>query len=74
MSTIDTIYQEAKALPEGLQKEILEFIKALQASNATSQQPQTGLRPYGLCKGEFKVPDDFNDPLPPEILKDFYGE
>lgn len=21
-------------------------------------------RPFGLCKGEFVVPDDFNDPLP----------
>lgn len=23
-----------------------------------------GPRPFGLCKGEFVVPDDFNDPLP----------
>ncbi len=23
----------------------------------------TGPRPIGLCKGEFVVPDDFNDPL-----------
>jgi antitoxin (DNA-binding transcriptional repressor) of toxin-antitoxin stability system len=25
-------------------------------------------RPFGLCKGEFVVPDDFNDPLPDDIL------
>ena len=25
-------------------------------------------RPIGLAKGEFVVPDDFNDPLPDEIL------
>ena len=25
-------------------------------------------RPFGLCAGEFVVPEDFDDPLPPEIL------
>ena len=25
-------------------------------------------RPIGLAKGEFIIPDDFNDPLPDEIL------
>ena len=33
----------------------------------------TGLRPVGLCKGEFSVPDDFDAPLPEEILRDFEG-
>lgn len=31
------------------------------------------LRPFGLCAGEFVVPDDFDDPLPEDILKDFEG-
>ncbi len=30
-------------------------------------------RPFGLCKGEFVVPDDFNEPLPDEIL-DLFGK
>lgn len=30
-------------------------------------------RPFGLCAGEFEVPDDFNDPLPDDILNDFTG-
>jgi hypothetical protein len=30
-------------------------------------------RPLGLAKGEFIVPDDFNDPLPDEILDLFEG-
>lgn len=34
-------------------------------------QPSIHLRPYGLCVGEFVVPDDFDDPLPVEILKQF---
>lgn len=33
--------------------------------------PEIGLRPYGLCQGDFVVPDDFNDPLPEEILEMF---
>jgi antitoxin (DNA-binding transcriptional repressor) of toxin-antitoxin stability system len=31
-------------------------------------------RPFGLCKGEFVVPDDFDAPLPEEILNDFYPQ
>jgi hypothetical protein len=28
-------------------------------------------RPFGLAKGQFVVPADFNAPLPEEILRDF---
>jgi hypothetical protein len=31
-------------------------------------------RPYALAKDEFTVPDDFNAPLPPEVLRDFEPE
>ena len=30
-------------------------------------------RPFGLCAGEFEVPDDFDAPLPEEVLRDFEG-
>jgi antitoxin (DNA-binding transcriptional repressor) of toxin-antitoxin stability system len=30
-------------------------------------------RPYGLCAGEFVVPDDFDAPLPDEVLDAFEG-
>ena len=33
-----------------------------------------GPRPIGLAKGEFKVPDDFNAPLPEDVLRDFEGK
>jgi len=36
--------------------------------------PKSGLRPYGLCKGEFVVPDDFDDPLPDDLLDAFEGK
>lgn len=38
---------------------------------ATSAQPS--LRPFGLCAGEFNIPDDFDAPLPEHIIRDFEG-
>ncbi|NJM75419.1 MAG: type II toxin-antitoxin system Phd/YefM family antitoxin [Acaryochloridaceae cyanobacterium RU_4_10] len=32
------------------------------------------LRPFGLCKGEFTVPDDFDSPLPEDLLSAFEGK
>lgn len=29
------------------------------------------IRPYALCVGEFRVSDDFDSPLPEDILQDF---
>ena len=31
-------------------------------------------RPIGLAKGQFTVPDDFNAPLPSEVLQIFEGK
>jgi hypothetical protein len=28
-------------------------------------------RPFGLAAGEFVVPDDFDEPLPEDVLRDF---
>jgi hypothetical protein len=36
-------------------------------SISTMKQP----RPFGLCAGEFALPDDFDDPLPNDILSAF---
>lgn len=33
----------------------------------------TKTRPIGLCRGEFTVPDDFDAPLPDDVLRDFEG-
>lgn len=35
---------------------------------------QSHKRPIGLCEGMFVVPDDFNEPLPAEVLRGFEGE
>jgi antitoxin (DNA-binding transcriptional repressor) of toxin-antitoxin stability system len=44
-------------------------IKPVKSSNKVKQ-----LRPFALCAGEFVVPDDFNEPLPEDILNQFEGE
>jgi hypothetical protein len=44
---------------------------------AAPAQPQSAIappiepRPSGLCAGEFVVPDDFDAPLPEDILREF---
>lgn len=37
---------------------------------ANSKQP----RPFGLCAGEFTVPDNFDAPLPEDLLSAFEGK
>lgn len=32
-----------------------------------------GPRPFGLCAGAFTVPDDFDAPLPEEVVRGFEG-
>jgi hypothetical protein len=31
------------------------------------------LRPFGLGRGEFSVPDDFDAPLPEQVVREFEG-
>lgn len=35
------------------------------------KEKEKKLRPYGLCKGEIYISENFNDPLPDEILDAF---
>lgn len=39
-----------------------------------NEQPTKQIRPFGLCASDFVVPDDFDAPLPDEVLKSFQGE
>jgi len=36
--------------------------------------PLSQPRPVGLAKGQFTVPDDFNAPLPEDVLRTFEGQ
>lgn len=61
------------------QVEIGETFVILQAEKAIAElrpisSSRKQLRPFGLCSGEFSVPDDFDEPLPEEILSAFEGK
>jgi len=36
--------------------------------------PMPQLRPIGLAQGLFTVPEDFNDPLPEDVMQTFAGK
>jgi antitoxin (DNA-binding transcriptional repressor) of toxin-antitoxin stability system len=50
-----------------------ETIEVLRNNKPVAQISPSGRRPAGLCKGQFTVPADIAEPLPPEVLKDFEG-
>lgn len=60
------------------QVEAGETIVIVQADKAIAElKPITSgkqLRPFGLCAGEFTVPDDFDAPLPEDLLSVFEGK
>ena len=72
---------------EDIKRDLSKFVKGIQCGekliiNSFGQpvaevKPITRtppeMRPYGLCTGEFEVPDDFDDPLPDDILETFQG-
>ena len=35
--------------------------------------PHAAARPFGLAAGTFTVPDDFDSPLPPDLVREFEG-
>jgi antitoxin (DNA-binding transcriptional repressor) of toxin-antitoxin stability system len=45
-------------------------IAELKPAIGNASQP----RPFGLCAGEFHVPDDFDSPLPDDIVRQFEGK
>lgn len=45
-----------------------------QIAEIRSVSPQKQLRPFGLCAGEFVVPDKFNTPLSEDVLSTFEGK
>ena len=54
----------AEALPE----------KASGLITILNPPPLSQPRPIGLAKGQFTVPDDFNAPLPQDVLQAFEGK
>lgn len=72
---------------EEIQRDILGFLHRVAAGETflvlEANQPVAEIkpvaraaaepRPYGLCAGEFTMPDDFDAPLPDDILDAFEG-
>jgi antitoxin (DNA-binding transcriptional repressor) of toxin-antitoxin stability system len=72
---------------ERLQEDFLEYLGPVKAGQTlviyelgrpvavfkpiSEEASSQGRRPIGLAQGEFSVPDDFNDSLPAQVLKDF---
>lgn len=72
---------------DDIQHNLSDFIKLIQEGNSLiitqadkpiaeikpirTKLPEKKRRPIGLCEGEFIVPDNFNDPLPEEIINLF---
>lgn len=59
-------------VPTGIANRDIQLVvsfKAVEKSARTSE----GMRIPGIDEGRFVVPDDFDDPLPAELLKAFEG-
>ena len=76
MITID-VNEMQRDFPGYMQKvNAGETLRILQAGTPIAEiQPiehmPVGLRPIGLCAGEFTVPDNFDEPLPDDVLNGF---
>ena len=52
-------------------EELLILLEGAEEGNDTGfKSNEKSLRPFGLCAGEFTVPDNFDDPLPPLVPTD----
>jgi hypothetical protein len=69
--TVEVEIDHGHVLPKGaesLPEKASGLLTILES--AAAAQP----RPIGLAKGQFTVPDDFNAPLPEDVLQTFEGK
>ena len=52
----------------------LTIVSATAPSPGLHPTPRAEPRAIGLAKGDFTVPEDFNAPLPDEVLRAFEGK
>lgn len=68
------LQRSAKQRGLSMQDYIQQLIEMAPTEKAEAPAPlpaETMLRPFGLCAGEFTVPDDFDAPLPDDIQEIF---
>ena len=69
--------EEVKQDPEGILHRVLDGETLVVTSDnrpVAEIRPVERVRrprPFGLAAGSFVVPDDFDDPLPEDVLRDF---
>ena len=59
---------------EGKRVEVIVVEEEPNSKRGETMPELKSLRPLGLYRGQFTVPDDFDEPLPAEIQKYFDGE
>ena len=67
MNMEEKVIHTLRMLPPERQAEVLDFAEFLKRRSQTTRE----LRPFGLCAGQFRMPDDFDAPLPEEELRLF---
>ena len=72
-SDLEGYLRSAKAGETFLVTEFGQPIVEIKPVVPAEQGRTKALRPIGLAEGEFVVPDDFDAPLPEEILREFEG-
>ena len=66
-TTLEHIEQLVDKLSPEEQRQLIQNLAQRLKNNAG----ETTLRPYGLCRGEFVVPNDFDAPLPDDVIEAF---
>lgn len=64
-----------------IQRDLIGYLQRVKAgetlvileANEPVAEIKPVLRPYALCAGEFRLPEDFDAPLPDEIIQQFEG-
>lgn len=75
--TMNVSVEEVKRDPEGVLHRVLQgetLVVTLRDRPVAEIRPIETVkrpRPFGLAAGSFVVPDDFDDPLPEDVLRDF---
>lgn len=67
MNVEEQILNTLRTLSVARQHEVLDFADFIRDKERGTIEP----RPFGLCLGELEVPDDFEAPLPDDVLRSF---
>lgn len=68
----DTGHKSAVLIDYAVWEELLKLLEDEEAKAELGSNDKR-LRPFGLCAGEFTVPDNFDDPLPEHVIEEFEG-